>query len=88
MPKDLEFFFNGFPVGFFEEKVFPTKPGLYRYMPHRGPGQYELVLAQQAGTKPQCSYETVELLVRFLVVDCPQYGVLEHSEFERLPKTP
>jgi hypothetical protein len=42
MQRDLEFTFEGKPVGYFEESECPRVPGRYRYMPYRGIGHYEL----------------------------------------------
>jgi hypothetical protein len=39
---ETEFMFDGMAVGFFEEVKPPSSPGLYRYMPYRGPGHYEM----------------------------------------------
>ena len=77
---DLEFIYEGKPVGYFEESECPTVSGRYRYMPYRGIGHYELGLALRDGKHPRCTVPS-HPDVSFSVLACPEYGVLELSEF-------
>ncbi len=81
-PHELEFSYEGTPVGYFEEERYPVAPGRYRYMPYRGPGHYEMQTAHRAGGRPRCTYSANGRAVSFAVVDCPEYGVLELAEFD------
>lgn len=74
------------PVGYFEEPEFPNIDGSYRYMPFRGQGHYQLQVALREQGKARCSYESGDKRVEFNVRSCPQYGVLELTDFERKPK--
>jgi hypothetical protein len=81
-PHELEFSYEGMPVGYFEEEGYPAAPGRYRYMPYRGPGHYEMQAALGAGARPRCTFSTNGRDVSFTVIDCPEYGVLELGEFD------
>jgi len=81
VPHELEFSYEGMPVGYFEEQRYPTVAGRYRYMPYRGPGHYKMQTARRAGARPRCTFHTDNRAVSFVVVDCPEYGVLELAEF-------
>ena len=76
-PHELEFSYEGMPVGVFKEAGYPTTPGRYRYEPHRGPGHYEMSEALRAGSRPRCTFRTDDREVSYAFVDCPEYGVLE-----------
>lgn len=80
-PHKFEFFFNGMRVGFFEETGFPTKPGRYRYMPYRSGGHYEMHKSRRAGLQPRCTLYIDDRVISFVVVDCPEYGMLELADF-------
>ena len=80
-----EFFFDGMAVGYFEEAESPRSAGLYRYMPYRGPGHYEMQTLSQGGGLPRCYYEADGIRVSFTVRGCPEYGVLELSDFDTSP---
>jgi hypothetical protein len=82
---ETEFMFDGVAVGFFEEVKPPSSPGLYRYMPYRGPGHYEMQTLRRAGGSPRCYYELDGVRVSFTVRDCPEYGVLELCDFDTTP---
>ena len=77
-----EFFFEGMPVGYFEGSEYPRSPGRYRYVPYRGPGHYEMQTQLRASGCPRCYYEVDGTLVSFAVLNCPEPGVLELSDFE------
>lgn len=80
--QEFEFFYQGMPVGCFEEEGFPIGPGRYRYMPYRGPGHHEMQAALRAGGRPRCAFSVSGRAVSFAVVDCPEYGVLELADFD------
>jgi hypothetical protein len=81
VPRELEFTYEGMPVGYFEEQRYPMSPGRYRYMPYRGPGHYEMQSARVTGDRPRCSFRDGNRIVSFVVLNCPDYGVLELAEF-------
>ena len=81
-PHEFQFSYKGMPVGSFELESYPTAPGRYRYMPYRGPGHYELQTALRTGAQPHCTFQARGRAVSFVVVDCPEYGVLEVAEFD------
>jgi len=87
MPKEhLVFMFEGKPVGYFRESKYPLANGIYRYMPFRGPGHYEMQNSLISSGKAHCYYKVNATIVKFKVVDCPRYGVLELEEFKPLEK--
>ena len=57
MGRELQFSFDGAPVGYFEEPSYPREAGEYRYMPFRGIGHYNLgrALAEGACSLPSSS---------------------------------
>lgn len=81
-PQELEFSYEGMPVGCFEEDRYPITPGRYRYVPYRGPGHFAMQTARRAGAQPRCTFEAAGHVVSFTVVDCPEYGVLELTGFD------
>jgi len=76
--RELEFSYEGMPVGYFEEAAYPTAPGRYRYMPYRGEGHYRMQAALRAGARPRCIFGSS---ASFAVLECPEYGVLELVDF-------
>ncbi|MEK0451599.1 MAG: hypothetical protein RL088_3867 [Verrucomicrobiota bacterium] len=87
MTKLPEFFFDGTEVGYFRGGAFPKSAGHYQYEPYRGPGHYEMQERLNDGGNPRCYYETGGTRTTFVVRACPEYGVLELSEFESSPIT-
>jgi ribosomal protein S27AE len=85
---NLEFMFEGMPVGFFQESTFPSSDGIYHYMPYRGPGHYKMGLKLKESGEAQCSYEVDADRVVFTVRSCPEYGVLDLVKFERKAISP
>jgi hypothetical protein len=79
---DLDFFYNGMEVGYFEGAAYPRKNGKYRYMPYRGPGHYEMQTERRAGGSPRCYYDLMKERVLFTILDCPEYGILQLTDFE------
>jgi hypothetical protein len=80
-----EFYFDGMAVGLFLGADGPTAPGRHGYEPYRGSGHYEMQTLRRAGGSPRCYYEAPGERVAFTVQGCPEYGVLELSDFERTP---
>jgi hypothetical protein len=61
-------FFLGTEVaGYFEDQL-PSSPGLYRYMPFRGPGHLRLVQAL-ASTGPQRCYYIIEGVPHYFIAE-------------------
>jgi hypothetical protein len=58
VPHELEFWYGGEPVGYFETASAPAAPGQYPYTPYRGPGHHALGAALRAGEKPYCCCRT------------------------------
>ena len=79
--KELEFFIGELQVGVFEEPQYPKNPGRYRYEPYRGPGHLELQEKLRSGGTARCHYENNKEQIYFAVVSCPEYGVLELTNF-------
>ena len=80
-PHELEFWYEGMPVGYFVGPTFPSGPGRYRYEPYRGPGHYEMQTALRSGQRPTCTFVSGGRRHSCAVVSCPEYGVLELIEF-------
>jgi hypothetical protein len=49
------FFLGTEVVGYFEDQL-PSRPGLYQYMPFRGPGHLRLVQALASAGPQRCYY--------------------------------
>lgn len=81
MSKESNFSFNGQDVGYFESSS-PMQDGPARYIPFRGPGHYDLQQALKAGLLPRCVYVINGVGISFDVLACPEYGVLELSNFQ------
>ena len=67
VPERCQFFLGTEAVGYFEDQL-PSSPGLYRYMPYRGPGHLRLVQAL-ASTGPQRCYYIVEGEPRYFIAE-------------------
>lgn len=81
MSDELIFYFENLPVGYFEEGTYPTSPGIYGYMPYRGPGHYNLQVALKSASNLKCYYHQHGYVHSFYVVSCPKYGQLDITEF-------
>jgi len=57
-PEHQRFFLGTELAGYFEDQL-PTSPGMYRYIPFRGPGHLRLIQAL-ASSGPQRCYYVVE----------------------------
>jgi hypothetical protein len=86
MGKSQLFLFEGMPVGYFEQEEFPHTAGRYRYVPFRGPGDFEMQKQREAGTQPRCYFNTSGGQVSFAIRDCPVYGELVICDFETTPR--
>jgi hypothetical protein len=80
-----DFMFDGSPVGVFLETEYPNSPGPYRYEPYRSFAHYEVHNLLQKGEHPRCYYDYNQTRVNFTVRACPEYGVLELSDFDAKP---
>lgn len=78
----LEFTFKGLPVGCFEGAEYPQQNGRYRYLPYRGPGHLQMHSERRATGSARCSFTVGSRPVSFVVLDCPEYGLLELADFE------
>ena len=76
--------FDGMPVGYFEEM--PRSSGLYRYIPYRGSGHFDMWECHHSGGSPRCFYDTDTERVSFVVRDGPEYGVLDLDDFVISPR--
>ena len=83
--KELEFIFEGLPVGLFQGPQFPVNDGRYRYEPYRGPGHYGMQTELRKAGSARCSYDSGDARVFFIVRACPEYGVLQLADFQRVP---
>src|SRR5690349_12973311 len=60
------FYFRNMPVGHFvDPAAFPTAPGVYSYMPFRGPGHLEAYKASAETGSAWCSFRDGQSEVRF-----------------------
>jgi hypothetical protein len=84
--KNRDFIFEDMPVGIFKDAENPKSPGLCSYEPFRGPGHYEMQTRLKRGERPRCYYDCEESRVEFTVRQCPEYGVLELSDFQMIPR--
>ena len=69
-------------IGLFLVADGPHTPGRYPYEPYRSAGHHKLQTLLRNGSSPHCYYESAEERVIFIVVSCPEYGVLELKDFE------
>jgi hypothetical protein len=53
-------------------------------MPYRGFGHLEMQTERRSGGTPHCYYDTDKERVSFNIINCPNYGVLELADFERI----
>jgi hypothetical protein len=80
-----EFEFAGNIVGFFADGVVPFTAGLYHYMPYRGLGHYRMQEELDNSSHVQCRYYDNGISVSFVVLSCPEYGVLNLASFSVEP---
>ena len=84
MGRELQFSFDGAPVGYFEEPSYPREPGEYRYMPFRGIGHYNLGRALADGPA-LCRFVDANDTYDFVVSLRPRHGVLAIEKIARGP---
>lgn len=77
----LEFEFAGEAVGFFVDAISPDSDGLFRYEPYRGNGHWLMHQQLRQSGSARCSYVDAGRKVSFVVIACPEYGVLNLSSF-------
>ena len=77
---ELGILYEGYYAGFFVGPHRPSVEGRYRYKPHRGGGYYKLHCALRDGAHPRCTFRA-RPDISFTVLSCPEYGVLELSDF-------
>ncbi|MGE3806958.1 MAG: hypothetical protein AB7K24_20030 [Gemmataceae bacterium] len=63
----LEFHCGASCAGCFLGRAYPTKAGVYRYVPYRGRGHAALRNALKAGKSPECWFTRSRQRMRFLV---------------------
>ncbi|HET6323319.1 MAG TPA: hypothetical protein VFG04_01370 [Planctomycetaceae bacterium] len=80
MRHEFDFAYESLIAGYFLASHRPSASGRYRYMPYRAGGHYKLHCALQAGEQPRCTF-SAHPNVSFIVLACPEYGVLELSDF-------
>ncbi|MEB2847069.1 hypothetical protein GAO09_15880 [Rhizobiales bacterium RZME27] len=64
----VSFYYEGNPVGAFEDGVMPTVPGTYRYMPFRGVGNFWMGQALGEGRTVFCTYPQGASTIRFQLI--------------------
>lgn len=74
--------FKGMPVGYFEESEYPRRSGQYRYMPYRGLGHYQMQSERHEHGNVRCYFDVGSERISFAVLDCPENGLLELTDFE------
>lgn len=82
----LTFRFAGEPVGYFEDQVIPSTPGLYRYMPYRSITHLHMYQQIQESGSARCTYEHEGAEISFTVLECPEHGFLRLDLFSRNSK--
>lgn len=82
----LTFRFMGEAVGYFEDHIIPSTPGLYRYMPYRSISHMRMFQQIQDSGSAHCTYEHEGSEVSFMVLECPQHGFLRLDMFSRTGK--
>lgn len=79
------FFIDGTFAATFVD-AFPLADGRYRYEPYRGGGHYDLWRTIEAFGSARCFYEIGSDLVYFSARASSDYGFLNLSDFEKVPK--
>jgi hypothetical protein len=73
---NVEFSYNGMPVGYFEESPPPRAATRCRYMPYRGPGHLKMHTALARDQRVACRFFDGDQLHELVVDAVPEYGVL------------
>jgi hypothetical protein len=84
-PKDRrnEFHFNGHAVGVFATDIPPLCDGEYSYEPYRGPGHFDMQQTISTNSVAACQCFDGRAKIRFDVLGCPRYGVVELANVTR-----
>ncbi len=82
---EFEFYIDGREVGLFKE-AFPTSAGRYGYEPYRGLGHLDMCRTIDALEFARCFYIDGADVVHFDVRFGDGHGLLNLSNFERVPK--
>ncbi len=80
MDECLDFSYGQCQAGYFEGGKYPTKPGVYRYVPYRSIGHLNMHTALKSTGRVRCTFLDGERTFQFFVRACPDYGVLEIDE--------
>lgn len=80
---NLVFFHGPFEAGTFDSSAYPQEPGTYPYTPIEGVGHEEMQAARRLGAEPRCHFDIAGQRTTFTVHNCPRYGRIEVTEFER-----
>lgn len=81
-----EFSHGGYEVGCFEDPVFPTRPGRYRYIPYRGKGHKDMGAEIRKRGFAIIEFGDEGAMFR-ATAQVVEYGLLELSDFsERAPQ--
>jgi hypothetical protein len=71
----IEFYLEaGTGIGIIQE--IPEENGNYQYEPYRGLGHYAMVTQIKSGMKVKCCVQLEDKIIKFLVTDVPEYGVI------------
>ncbi len=81
----LVFFHGPFEAGTFTGEAYPQGPGIYAYEPIEGVGHEEMQSARRLGIETVCHFDRDGLRTTFTVRNCPRYGKIELTDFERGP---
>jgi hypothetical protein len=80
---NLDFFFEGYEVGYFETLKFSSNDGEYSYMPYRGHGHYKMWQTIKEKGFAICYFINKKEKSFFKVEDANKYGKLILSEFRK-----
>ncbi len=66
---------DGSGIGILEK--IPEGNGNYQYEPFRGQGHYTMSTQVRAGSRVKCYVQIEEKIIKFIVKDIPEYGVVQ-----------
>lgn len=85
----VDFFYTNMVVGIFTEATgIPIVPGKYQYMPYRGPGHYDLMIALKSGKSQVCVFDFRSKQFRIVVGSYTPDGCLDVVSAEELASSP
>ena len=79
--REMEFCCGGGKAGYFEEKQYPLKDGIYRYEPYRSMHHFRMCQLVREKGSAQCSIEIDGVKSYFDAVGIPAHGLLELKAF-------